>query len=846
MARESMFRSRGLALGLGLVLSCFLVGGCDNGTDGAPGAPGVSTGSLTGTVVNALTQAPIVGATVNLSPAIAGVNLVTNGAGSFSATLPAGVYTLTCTVADYETGTATASLVAAGSANVPLSLTPSTPVKLTLGGLPSPIGPGSVVPLSVSVTPYDGSSVTGYQWSQSNSVAVTITNPTSPNATVTLPGDAAYRTELFSALDVPERWRVQGINHFALEEGATVTVTVTVTTTSGTYTADVDIAADLPFAVVNPGIRNVPLGRPVLFNGKTQAAYNWALTTRPAGSAAALDDPTIQHPSFIPDVAGRYIVTVTDMASPDPVEIEIYAGTWVGAITGQDSNGRPNADNCTFCHDGVSAPDQFSEWKETGHAEIFTNNLNTSSHYAEYCFECHTVGYDPASTNNGIDEQGDFAAFLGAGLLGNPSSGNWTAVLANFGGTARMANIQCENCHGPNFGPEAESAHMRGAPRIDISSEVCASCHGEPLRHARYQQWQESGHGNYELAIDEGMRSFCAGCHTGNGFLAWLPNLTDADPANDTADPAVTWTKDEIHPQTCVVCHDPHDIGTTTGVGTDAKMRIQGDTPMLKGGYKVFSAGKGAICMTCHNGRRGLRNDALWPTVTDRDRAPHEGPQADMLMGQNAYFVEVGLRGPHSLIEDTCVTCHMELTPPPAELSYNLTGTNHTFMASDTVCANCHGEFTAQNVEQSVDATSDALKSALESAIHDEIGMQIDLGNTDGVDGEDATGNPISTTIDDIDQVDSVEITEYHGRQAMNITVSGTTYYNVQMAGDTSVSSGGTLLDSTNGQVIAKAGYNYWFVINDKSHGFHNPGFAIEVLTRATEALQALNYTVPT
>jgi len=51
-------------------------------------------------------------------------------------------------------------------------------------------------------------------------------------------------------------------------------------------------------------------------------------------------------------------------------------------------------------------------------------------------------------------------------------------------------------------------------------------------------------------------------------------------------------------------------------------------------------------------------------------------------MGENAYFVDVGIRGSHSLVEDSCVNCHMEKTPPPDLLSYELGGSNHTFYPS--------------------------------------------------------------------------------------------------------------------------------------------------------------------
>ena len=82
-----------------------------------------------------------------------------------------------------------------------------------------------------------------------------------------------------------------------------------------------------------------------------------------------------------------------------------------------------------------------------------------------------------------MDETSDYEDFLHAGLLNNPGN-NWTTVLDDYPDTAQIANIQCENCHGPQNG----GAHTQGSPRIDLSSNVCATCHGEPLRHARFQQ----------------------------------------------------------------------------------------------------------------------------------------------------------------------------------------------------------------------------------------------------------------------------------------------------------------------------------------------------------------------
>ena len=99
--------------------------------------------------------------------------------------------------------------------------------------------------------------------------------------------------------------------------------------------------------------------------------------------------------------------------------------------------------------------------------------------------------------------------------------------------------------------------------------------------------------------------------------------------------------------------------------------------------------------MTCHNSRADVpRNDATWASLSTSQKtgSPHHGVQADLVMGQNMYFTGgVPLPGKHALIEDVCVTCHMDATQPPDILSYNQAGTNHTFAADPGICVECHG-----------------------------------------------------------------------------------------------------------------------------------------------------------
>ncbi len=237
--------------------------------------------------------------------------------------------------------------------------------------------------------------------------------------------------------------------------------------------------------------------------------------------------------------------------------------------------------------------------------------------------------------------------------------------------------------------------------------------------------------------------------------------------------------------------------------------------------------------MTCHNSRNSERNDAAMP-VTD-DRVPHTASQTDVLMGENAYFVKVGQRSPHSLIEDTCTKCHMVLSPPPAEFSRQGAGTNHGFEASSEICSSCHGAFTGGTLDDAVHGGLEELKAAIEAAIIKEIVAQTSAGSAVTLKGMGPDESDVNIT--DGSSVTAVEFNETHGRLAMNITVDGVVYEHVRLARDTEVASG-TLIDSDAGQLIAKAGWNYFLIEGDGSEGVHNPSFTLEVISASTDALK--------
>lgn len=835
---------------------------------GCPINGGGTTG-IKGTVTNATTGNPVAGATVSVDPAPdSGGSTTTAADGTYTLELAAGEYTVSAADSRYETGTAMAT-VTAGTTTANVALTPAAAAFVT-ASVEGDGEPGGTVTVTANVEILDGSTtVTSYSWSQSNSVTVDIASPTAASTSVALPNLGAYRDELITKLSEPpitadqlpenvpvpdteapgglqDRFQVAGINPFALEEAGLVELTVTVETSSGTFTGTADVGTTLPFKP-SGGIFNVPINVPVLLHGKTALndngdpdtsyQYDWALS---GPGSATLSDATSQSPYFTPDAAGTWTVTVTDPTDSSTVTMVLYAGTYTGAITGIGDDGRPDAASCTVCHkDGGLAPDKFTTWRQTGHAEIFTDQLNTGNHWGPDCFACHSVGFDPDNDNGGLDEATNYDAWFNSGLINAMNPDAWAMTVADYPSVAQLANIQCENCHGP----QGSDAHMTGESRVTLSADNCGQCHGEPLRHGRFQQWQLSGHANYELAISEGTNGSCARCHTANGFLTWLPVLLDDDPNTDpTADIEVTWTADDTHPQTCVTCHDPHDIGTVSGDETNATVRISGNTPPLIAGFTATDVGRGAICMTCHNSRHGLYNDDTYDQIVadgGTSQAPHGSAQADVLMGENAFFVDVGTRGPHSLVTDACVACHMQATPPPDALSYEQGGTNHTFYAAPDICSECHGDAItdASSVQTAFQTNSDELKGMIETALTNLLNDQIGAGYTIDLGGE--------ATLASADDFTAVEFGTSHGRQAISVTLADSTVVGPIAMNSVKVIDGsdtdlGELYDFADA-ALPKAGWNYFLVNNDSSKGVHNPSFVTGALSAAIDALNTLN-----
>jgi len=795
-----------------------------------------------------VTSTALQGVTLSFSPA-AVADQTTTATGGYSVTLPVGVYKVTVTDSNFEEAELDLIVLAGQDQTFDIALDPNKPVIVDAGADLKGAAGANVQPTATNEI-LDGSTGATYLWKQKSGVPLTITGETTASPTITLASLADYKKELAKHAMEPDRFMIVGIAPMTAEETETAVFEVTVTTSSGSYKDTVNVVADLGIDW-STGIANVAVQTSVVMQAKedTTAGYAWTLTG-PTGSTAKLDEATSRWPIFVPDLPGTYKVTETKSGDT----MDIIAGKWKGAISGLSAtDGEPEAKDCTLCHNGtVAFKDKFDEWRLSGHAEIFSQNQNNpDNHWSTGCASCHGVGYNEGATNNGWDEQ------MAAESWKTPKGdvNNYKNMFTTAPKTASMGNIQCENCHGPNDSTAHGGSNVE--KRVSLSSDVCGSCHGEPLRHARFQQWQESRHGSYDNApqgaveVRGASAGHCGRCHTANGFIEWTKQGTfdkrlqgAAGDATEAELTAMGLTENNVHPVTCVACHDPHNPGDTSGEPNTTTVRVMNNTGMLAAGFEAVGVGKGATCMVCHNTRNGKKGG----TVT-ASSAPHYSAQADIMMGENAYFVQTGIRGKHSYIANTCTTCHMELTDPPKELSYNLSGTNHTFEASMKICSSCHGKYDGGTIKAANMAELEKLNHAMGEAAKTKltglgkIWIRAYDANTDLYSSSSSSSYNVALDFA-ANPIDHIGITHGHGQielhfvmtNAMTITWSDATQtttkeFGAQIAAvrlDNAGAAGGAVYSGSGN--FWKAGWNLLLLEGDGSHGIHNPGFFLQVI----------------
>ena len=456
------------------------------------------------------------------------------------------------------------------------------------------------------------------------------------------------------------------------------------------------------------GLTTVGVGTAVYLEAQVNIAVppaditsvTWSLTSKPVGSTAVLTNSPlganvpIYEPSsrlvsqvagrtlLRPDIVGQYTVTLSISTAHEGstnLSQTITAGTYLGVQT------------CELCHSGGQiAPDKWSTWVQTLHAQVFSNQIDADGNFAgetmrQSCLQCHTTGYDP-NTNAADGGFYNLQMLSGWSIPAVLTNGNYVSMQAHYPSLAGMANVQCESCHGPGsvhagLLGDTNSSEWPGVAVVDNNVGDCNQCHDDAPYHPYGTEWMNSVHA-VTTTVPAG-NATCVGCHTSYGFIARVEGVTNG-------------VNTAYAPINCQTCHEPH--GATIPTNNPHMIRTLASVT-LQDGTVVTNAGEGLLCMECHQAREQA---ATYASTYHSNFGPHHGPQADMLEGVNGYTYGLVLpSSDHASISNTCVACHMQIIPStdPAflyagshtfEVGWNGGGTN---AAEDLVaaCQQCHG-----------------------------------------------------------------------------------------------------------------------------------------------------------
>ncbi len=235
-------------------------------------------------------------------------------------------------------------------------------------------------------------------------------------------------------------------------------------------------------------------------------------------------------------------------------------------------------------------------------------------------------------------------------------------------------------------GPPGEAADMAAA---DLS---CTECHNDStmLTGKRFA-WMDSRHGSGEAFV-RGTSASCAGCHSGGAFSERI--AAGLSPAEvESGDPNPTR-------QDCRACHQIH----TTFTSADFALETTDPVAFYAIEGATYDGGEGNLCVNCHQPRRVLpaAEDGVISGISSH-WGPHHGPQSAMLLGVGG-SVEGSPSAHYSVVEDTCVACHMG-----AERM-------HTFEPEVENCQACHSgaeDFDINGVQTQVQALIDEVGELL-------------------------------------------------------------------------------------------------------------------------------------
>lgn len=323
------------------------------------------------------------------------------------------------------------------------------------------------------------------------------------------------------------------------------------------------------------------------------------------------------------------------------------------------------ASTCGSCH-----TETYSHWSQSSHAQAFETLQRIGQETNSNCLVCHTTGLG-----------------LPTGYQINPP-------------TPALADVQCENCHGPAGAHARTPDEPTLRPPVTLSSEICGGCH-QDFHHPYYDEWATSGHARVTPAVarivernDEARTRECGVCHLGSVHVAMVKG-----------DLLPTTPQELLQPIGCAVCHDPHRRTEYESLRHPIystnfySLELSSGVP-----FSLQYNPRVQVCGQCHNAR-----GADWP---DTESAPHPSPQYNMLVGNIGVWGGAFEHSAHHDILRQCTECHTHPHPVEQPTPENPVKTGHGFEPRMDNCMPCH---TPESATARVAITQSEFRQRLQS-----------------------------------------------------------------------------------------------------------------------------------
>ena len=247
------------------------------------------------------------------------------------------------------------------------------------------------------------------------------------------------------------------------------------------------------------------------------------------------------------------------------------------------SNGYAGSDQCSSCHAG-----NYNSEINTPHGSALSLLSAIHQDNNPSCLPCHTVGY------------------------GQPT-GYTNATL-----TPTLANVGCENCHGP-AGWHKSGDHANLHPALSLDPAICGSCH-QGVHHPTYEEYSTTLH---DQVNDDVKYGFNTGVYftntiningtnvygyyvTTNGDLTLKTNITTGivNSLNGPQTNKALWYVNSVYDpgqDRQVGCGMCHSGATRLAMLNDYEARKNGVVAPLSLPSGNDSGAWGATCATCHD-----------------------------------------------------------------------------------------------------------------------------------------------------------------------------------------------------------------------------------------------------